>query len=698
MTTRWSSRPGSRPTPLLLLASTCLASLLAMTGTPPQAAEDESDKEPERPIHAGTETVEVTGEGGIAGDAPTSFVTVIRPREHTGAMVTLADLLSAGAGVRVRSYGGLNSFATVSIRGSTAEQVIVLVDGVSLNSPLGGAVNLADIPLSGVESIEVHRGFTPATLGRSSIGGAVNIRTTRSSEASGLHGSLAHGSYGTSRATALAATRTGPMRWVISGEAFTTQGDFTYLDNNATLLTGDDNGFQKRRNNDGWSAALRVRGESEPAPGRKLTLSGEWLRRRQGVPGIDAFQSETAGFSLQRGLLRGEHSWTGLAEDRVTFTAGADLEYTSESFSDSGDQGVVIPQNSTTRLQGAGGRLALEADPGPAHHLTLLLEPRAEAASTFDRVNPVADPIHAHRATLAVVAEDEIRLASSRLLLAPSLRYDAARTSSRGGSPGGVSEPAHDPASLSGRMGVLWIPSPRWTLRGNVGRFYRIPGLLELYGNEGTLVGNPSLRAEEGLNADLGLSFHGGKAGPVDDLFLEVSAFQTAAEDLIRLVPLPTRVVKAFNIGQARITGLEGTVSFRLLRRIGLSANVTLQKPEDRSDTFNRGRDLPGTPRREAATSASLDLGRTTLFHRFTYVGENEIGMLGPAATNLPPSRRELTRLPSRYLHDGGIRLRLTGHFAATVEVLNIFDRHVVDVARYPLPGRSVFVKLAGSF
>ncbi len=687
------------PTLFALLACGSAGGLLAedgaSSGTSP-AAED-----PNGAIHAGTEEIEVEGEGAVAGGAPTSFVTVIRPGERPGTIASLADLLGPSVGVRVRSWGGLHSFATVSIRGSTPEQVVVLLDGIPLNSPMGGGVNLADLPLSGVEAIEVHRGFAPASIGVSSIGGAVNIKTRRPGDGGALHGSLAYGSWGTAEATALATMQSGPMRWVLSAEGSTTRGDFDYLDNNGTLQTSADDDFTRRLNNASRSGAVRAQGQSSLGDGRTLTLAAEWVGRRQGVPLIDAYQSETATFDASpRALLRGEVAWTDLANGFAEARVGLDGEYASTTFQDLGDP--IGLQDTSTRIQAAGATLGVTLKSLPGQRVSFLVQPRAEAASVVDRtptqVSDPVDPFHAHRATFAAVVEDEIHLASDRLLISPSLRLDAVRTAGRGGGPTGPTEPADDPAAFSGRVGALWALSSRWSVRGNVGRSYRIPSLLELYGNSGTLVGNPELVPEEGVNADLGLAFSDRALGPFRDVEVEVAGFRSVTDELIHFRMTSTRQFKATNVGEARITGLEATVSLRLFDRLALSGNLTIQRPEDTNDSFARGHDLSGVPRREAATSAALDLRPVTLFHRLSYVGENYIDDLGDANDNLPPSRQEQTLLPSRYLHDAGVRLALGSRATATLEALNLFDRHVVDVARYPLPGRTIFFKLEASF
>ncbi|HYM82484.1 MAG TPA: Plug domain-containing protein, partial [Candidatus Limnocylindria bacterium] len=108
--------------------------------------------------------------------APTGFVTDLVPAKHTRALATVADVLQQAAGVHVIQYGGLGSFSTVSLRGSPANQVALYLDGTPLTSPAHGTVNLADLPATAVERIEVYRGAGPFGFG-TGPGGAINVVT-----------------------------------------------------------------------------------------------------------------------------------------------------------------------------------------------------------------------------------------------------------------------------------------------------------------------------------------------------------------------------------------------------------------------------------------------------------------------------------------------------------------------------------------
>lgn len=677
------------PAPAIVVAAA--AALVSGAGSGARAA-GAAGRDPNVPVHAGTERVVVTGEGDAAAGAPTSFVTILRAEEFEGRFATLADLLDETVGVRVRDYGGLHAFATVSIRGSTAEQVAVFVDGVPLNGPLGGGVNLADLPLGGVEAIEIHRGFTPASLGAGSIGGAVHVRTRRPRGDGSGSGSIGLGSYGTGTGSARGDGIAGPFRWAASWEGAATEGDFTFLDGNGTSHTSADDGSRGRINNASWSSAARLRGDAPLPRNGTLSVSAEWLRRRQGVPGIDAVQSEHATYGVQRGLVRAAAAWPGLGAGGWDLEAALDHEYTSQDFGDAG--GPFTVRDRATRAAGTGARIRLLWLPAPAHRVSLLAEPRRNTAGVRDRLDPDPDPLRARRTSVALVAEDEIRPGSGRLLIAPSLRYESVHDHRRGGMGAGRAEPARDRAEVSGRIGAFVALSASWTLRANVGRYHRFPGILELFGDDGTIAGNPELRPESGLNADLGVAVHRARAGPFETLAFEAAAFRTDADDLIHLVPLSPGRLKPLNLSRARITGVEASAALALFGHLRIAANYTRQKPVSLGGTYAAFSDLPFRPRAAGDASASLSAGRAVLFHRIAYVGENDVAFAG----SLSAGRRTLTRLPARYLHDAGVRVKLGARAEGTLEVLNLLDRHVVDVARYPLPGRVIAGRLSATF
>ena len=122
-------------------------------------------------------------------------VTVIRPDDYKGEQKDLADFLKMVPGVHVREVNGKGQYTTVSVRGSTAAQVGVFVDGILFNLGGDAAADISTIPVKNVERIEVYRGYIPARFGGTYMGGVVNIVTKKPTKAN-VSASVGKKSYG----------------------------------------------------------------------------------------------------------------------------------------------------------------------------------------------------------------------------------------------------------------------------------------------------------------------------------------------------------------------------------------------------------------------------------------------------------------------------------------------------------------------
>lgn len=122
-------------------------------------------------------------------------VTIIRPADYKGEQKTLPDLLKEVPGVHVREVNGKGQYTTVTVRGSTAAQVGVFVDGVMTNLGGDAAVDISTIPVKNVERIEVYRGYIPARFGGTFIGGVINV-VTKKPEKADINAEIGKAAYG----------------------------------------------------------------------------------------------------------------------------------------------------------------------------------------------------------------------------------------------------------------------------------------------------------------------------------------------------------------------------------------------------------------------------------------------------------------------------------------------------------------------
>ena len=129
-------------------------------------------------------------------DIPAGVTVIDRQTIDERNYTTLTDALAAVPGLRVSQSGGPGGNASVFVRGTNSNQVLVLRDGMPLNdaSDSSGAFNFGVDTLADVERIEVIRGPMAALYGSGAIGGVINL-ISRQGTQQGLHitGDLAGG-------------------------------------------------------------------------------------------------------------------------------------------------------------------------------------------------------------------------------------------------------------------------------------------------------------------------------------------------------------------------------------------------------------------------------------------------------------------------------------------------------------------------
>lgn len=204
-------------------------------------------------------------------------------------------LLAGQPGVTITQKGGPGSPASVSIRGSSAHQVLVLLDGVPLNDPTTGEVDLAAIPLEQIERMTITRGAAAARYGARALAGVIDIERRRSTETEGWL-TLAAGAWGerTARGGVTGIRESGErtLAGSLSGGLTRFAGDFGY---EVPPIRGG--GVADRANSDGRNNSLL--GSFRLGGTQSLTeVRADYLDMDRGLPGsfvqptLDARQAE----------------------------------------------------------------------------------------------------------------------------------------------------------------------------------------------------------------------------------------------------------------------------------------------------------------------------------------------------------------------------------------------------------------------
>ncbi|WP_420146658.1 TonB-dependent receptor plug domain-containing protein [Spirosoma sp.] len=91
---------------------------------------------------------------------------------------SLDDLLRVLPSIDVQSRGSFGAQADITLRGSTFNQVLILIDGMRINDPLTGHfAGYFPITPAEIEQIEIVRGAGSAVYGPDAVGGVINIVT-----------------------------------------------------------------------------------------------------------------------------------------------------------------------------------------------------------------------------------------------------------------------------------------------------------------------------------------------------------------------------------------------------------------------------------------------------------------------------------------------------------------------------------------
>ncbi len=222
---------------------------------------------------------------------------------------TLSEVLASQVGINVRSlFGNYSSRATVDLRGfgaSATQNTLILLDGRRLNDIDNAPVDLAAIPLSNIERIEILRGGGAVLYGDGASGGSINI-VTKQADAQDIQGQIeiAGGSYDTRKAETV---------FSASLDRFLTNLSFVYIDsngyrNNNSLEQIDAQGdFRWRADQGEFFLKLGLDDQELELPGGRtvdpVTGLNELDDDRKGTATADDF-AEQNGYLISLGMQR----------------------------------------------------------------------------------------------------------------------------------------------------------------------------------------------------------------------------------------------------------------------------------------------------------------------------------------------------------------------------------------------------------
>jgi outer membrane receptor protein involved in Fe transport len=556
---------------------------------------------------------------------------------------TLADRLAEEPGVQVRPSVGGGQVGTV--RGSRPEGLLVLLDGLPVNDPLGGSADLSRIPVATLSAATLVRGASPR-FGSGAIAGVLLLESRRPGGMSAA-GGLEVGSFGRLAADGYASVG-GELGTLAAG--FRMEGienDYEYPNR---LLSG--NPVEIRENADAEGLHLWLSGAPAALP---VFAQLRYDDVERGAPGRMGTQALDEARYTDRSLqaLLGYGSSTG----RVTGTmVRRDILYRDPRRSEESTQSLT-----SLRLAGSGWL------PGLGLELSSYLAREAVSeAGTADR---------------------PVRWSGGVWL---GRTFETGRLSVQ---PGVATDLSNDGSAVNPEIALAAQLGPAWTLWGRAGSAYRLPSFADLYAASArSIQANPNLGPERVvIDAEAGVSWTSSAGTDADDggsarggLDVQAVAFFRRTNDPIVWVASAVALWSPRNLDRLTAAGLE------------IRGDVPLGDRGPRaggSFTFQRSRLGFGDNRNPMPYQPDFagDIYIGGVVARIWLRGAVRIE--GSRTTTLAGVRRLPAYAVARFDASRGFRIGALA-LEAALAIDNLFAVRYELIELYPEPGRSLLFRL----
>ncbi len=591
-------------------------------------------------------------------DDPAGFTTVLRIKDPP-AGTELPSLLERVPGLRVKDTGP-GGRKGLSLRGTDSHQAVVFLDGVRLS----GATDLSLLDPAHLEKAEVRRGGGSARFGADALGGVLSLSTPRLRSRPRNKASFSYGSFNTVAARASrSAALVKRLRYLASASYRQSDGEFSYVHH----INGTEHA---RRNNDSRVGELLLKADYLFSDSWQIGLINDLVLGERGAPGVLDSACSTSRQQDLRNLtavqIRVYDLW--LEDSRLDLS----LSHRFGQFHFRDPCAFNRPSHTRSFAVGLNARWGVPL-PGVGR-LDLGLE--LQEGLLQDLEGSLRDD-QPSRFTADFFASSKVQLLKRHLVLVPAARLSLATGQA---------------ATVVPKVGVVLRPL-RWTknrwlaplaLAGNVGRSFRYPTFHEKYVDLDSLRGNPDLRPEDAVEADVGLRW----AHEVVDL--EVVYFSRRIKDLILYAPVSLYLVEANNFSGVSTDGVEASINLRP----GWGVTVRAAYTHLRTRWGDPPLRLPGHPEHRLAT-------RLAWGYPFSGRGKPrwslELWAGATVESDMALDQHNNILLDSRVLLSAGASASYRW-LSLSAEGRNLLDRRdLLDTMGFPLPPARFWVSLSAA-
>jgi iron complex outermembrane receptor protein len=686
---------------LILLAAVCSALIC------PTRADEPTAKEPVL-----TEQVTVTAgrlpaEPDDADRLPANVTVISREEIERSGAADLAELLALQAGVILYDQTGNGVQTTFDLRGFTnGSGTRVFLDGAPLNDGLNNTLALELMPLEALDRVEITRGSAAALAGGGSEAGVIHMVTRRGEQLGGAL-SLALGSDDTSDVGGFLSHAVGPFDFLLSGKRRETDGFRENADGDLRRLAarlGFDLGRERRleltlvdSGSDYGNPGALTAGELEQGPFASPYNSLDFADERLGLAAVNFSGPLAANWTLAANLFARDRKTESLTTGRSAQDYGGFAFDSDASFRGSTVQ-VTHRRDAGSRANVASAGVEwLDGDTRSLGFATPAGDPGTVPSSPTTRAT-------SDRRTAALFIQDTWS-PTARWTLMAGARYDGDRVGLNESLPDPTNNDSRDFSELSLRGGVTWSPASAYALYAAYGEGFLPPTSEELFAFP-DFGSNPRLDPEDSRSYEIGV-----RGQRPEIATWSVGLFRIDTRNEIVFDPDSDLGLFGANInaGQARRRGVEISVQGRPVRRVLLSADVTLTDAEFTAGE-NDGQDVPLVPGERFAVGLDLDLAAGLALHGDAlYVGRQ---VLDNDDANSQPKLDDYVVVNTRLTWRLGEVKSLPDGLRLFAEARNVLDEEYATRAIYaydfqsgvndrfftPAPGRRYAVGAQWSF
>lgn len=592
---------------------------------------------------------------------PSGVTTFDRQAIESSGRRDVGELLQSAPGVVVTQAGGPGTATRASIRGSSANEVLVLLDGVPLNSAITGDADLSRVSLESVERVTVRTGAQSARYGGRALAGVIDIQTRRAVRDAAIV--LRTGAWGERNASGTIggsmSTDAATVGGSLTADYRTVRGDFGY---EVPALRG---GGTARRVNSAVESRQVLGGLSYDDGTRNGGIRASWQRLTRGLAGTIVQPSLTGHEAQLRRDVGADAAWTRGA---FSLSAAANATHERATFRDANPP-LTTPYDDTVSATAVTGSMIATFE-----HGSLSTSFGAEARANDLRTSMLApDAPHWQRVLGAFGAARAAHVLGTSGIQGS---FDLAARVDESSLDGSSAFSPRAGASLS--RGIVSVSA-------SIGSGFAPPALADQFFREGVLVRpNPSLRPERTRrDVDARLRVQGAPLGALE-LSAEAAAFRADIDGMILWLP-DFRFIWSPSNFAVRRDGWE------LSGRAGLrDIPVDVQGTLTHTDVAYTGPVLTGQVAYRPRTTATLTWGaggsRMHLDATHRYVGERRT-VPGSSLNVLAPYWRTDVHLTSA-------RRWRAALLEAGFGIDNLLDAPAAMLVDYPFPGRSWSVSL----